>query len=945
MNCLFCGQKLSGTQDPGLGSFCSADHKRKYGVDIRVLLQLQNPGRLEIPQPESTASSNCLYCSQPLSIRKRLKGWQFCNSEHEDLYYRLWNEQAIARLGGAAALEEDLYGVDLTEGDPQAIPRCQFCDEPLSVGRRLKRRRFCSEEHEEQYRQQQSSLIFSRLRADDRPRARPRRLWDPRNTEGCAGFEPMPVAPKPGRLTLYPAEGIQFSVSPSILRFGGEILKLASGGAVARPRLRSLVLGRRDPAMAPKAELNVAAPPGAAVICRVGEPGAEPPAKMIVLPGSAGCAAIREDLPEETFVAPELLRPPRDAGFLDYARTQIPERFRRPLWMPRMAVISLGRGVEGKPEWQEEAASQESAMEPPAPAGPLAEEQRWEGVSSPPALASGGTWIGAASSLLLPSVAGAFGHGERLAGSECSKLRIVAKIAGQRVPGWIAGDSGRVNLPRQQRETARFAGAVGRPLAVSGSAVDRVPAGTAERGWAITKAAEEVLPVPEKIPAGERLMTAAQCGAASAKDCRRAAQWQEAFLALGSREAIFPRMEAVLFEVGVGAAGFREVGRTREFSNLPRGTADGFLAVAAAVAVPKIAARQDRELMRSGGYRNPLPAGPLPARRADAIEWKQEPASILVRRAAPWKAPVGIGSGGLAGLACAARSGRRHEPQGQMWHAGNLQPVYPLWPQVPWEGKPAAREHLTVTPAVRGGLTTSTSGAQSGWRGEPRSEMWQAGTVSQPVYPPRPQVSFAGKPAPRVHLTVTPAARGLGMEWAGNRQWDAWSGVSGPVLPGAVDSQPAAAGLGNGRLRPVGTSPMGLPWVVTGESRLAGTGLVEMPKPPVGGGERPLWRMGDRVGEWSAKAGVRAAKGGEWRDRSLPDPRLPKPEAKGSLTGMRPSPAAGLGWRAGLHENGEFARELVIAYRFVFPAAAATELELLPPSRRLGARGKIVVLR
>ncbi|MCC6393292.1 MAG: hypothetical protein IT167_22015 [Bryobacterales bacterium] len=883
MNCLYCGQKLSGNQNPELGSFCSADHQRKFGVDIRVLLQLQNPGRLEIPRPESTASSNCLYCLQPLSIRKRLKGWQFCNSDHEDLYYRLWNEQAMARLGGAAALEEDLYGVELTGGDPQAIPRCQYCNEPLSVGRRLKRRKFCSEEHEEQYRQQQSSLVFSRLRAEDRPRARPRRLWDPRNTEGCAGFEPMPVTPKPGRLTLYPAEGIQFSVSPSILRFGGEILKLASGGAVARPRLRGLTLGRTEVAAGGRVDLKIAVPPRPAVICRLGEPAVETPGKLIVLPRSAGCAAIREDLPEAVFAAQELPRPPRDGGFLDYPRTQIPERFRRPLWMPRMAVASLGPAGAEATERQKEAASQQSAMDPPAPAGRL-REQRWEAASAPPALVSGGSWIGTVESLLLPRAGGPPAYSGRLTGGACSELPAPARSAGERVLHWSEKESGRLNMPRQLRETPRYAAPARGPEVVSSGASDCRAEGRAERDWVVARG-EAALPEPAKIRAGEQLQASVPHMAAWVKDCRRGAG-QETFVFSGSCEAILPRMGAVASEGRWGAAGFRAVRGTREFSMLPRGTADGFEAIAAAVAVPKIEAMRGAESVRGAGYRNLQRAGPSHAMRANAVEWKQEAAPILVRRAAPWKA-------------------------------------------LPWTGR-------------GGGLVELTGLASSGWR-TTQGLTWQGGGASpRMVYPAWPLASMEGRPLRRDHLYLMAAIRGLPSNRARNASCGDWMGVPGPLLPGAGQSRLEAAVPGCGYLRPAGTNPKRRAQAVKGVP-FAGAGRVEMPKPLVNGAGL-LPRTGERIGEWDGEAGARAAASGEWREGSLGNPRLPKPK-EGDLTGMRPGAAAALGWRAGVYETEGLARELVIAYRFVFPAAAATELEQLPGRRRAGAKGKIVVLR
>ncbi|MCZ2150380.1 MAG: hypothetical protein LC126_21705 [Bryobacterales bacterium] len=919
MNCLYCGQKLSGNRNPELGSFCSADHQRKFGVDIRVLLQLQNPGRLEIPRPESPASSNCLYCSQPLSIRKRLKGWQFCNSDHEDLYYRSWNEQAMARLGGAAALEDDLYGVDLTEGDPQAIPRCQYCNEPLSVGRRLKRRRFCSEEHEEQYRQQQSSLVFSRLRAEDRPRARPRRLWDARNTEGCAGFEPMTVPPRPGRLTLYPVEGIQFSVSPAILRFGGEILKLASGGAVARPRLRGLTLGRTEVMAVGRVDLKIAVPPPPAVICRLGEPAAEPSANLIVLPGSAGCAAIRDDLPREAFVTPELLLPPRDAGFLDYARTQIPERFRRPLWMPRMAVPSLRPAMAEEPEPQKEAAGQQNEMVPPASAGPLAGGHRWA-ASVLPAPVFRSAWIGAKGNLLLPSPEGPPLQGGRLAGSEYSKPRVLARVAGQRAPGWIDGNAGGVNMPKVLRGV--------------GAHASRAPmSGDAYRFHSLAS-------------------PAAQCAASAAKDLPRTAQRRETFPGPGSQEALFPRLGAVLSEASMGAAGFHAVGRTREFFILPRGVADAFLTDAAPGSEPKIAAWRDKHwldknLMRGGGYRHPPPQAPAPVKQACAAEWKIPPAPILVRRSLPGRTATVVGSPGLTRLARAARSGRRHGPQGQMWRApeATSRPVYPSWPQVPFEGKPARREHLAVTPPVRGGLAISMDHVPRNEQDEPRGKIWQTGTVSpHPVCPAVVQVPFASKPAPPEHLTVIRSARRAGTQWAGNRRWEAWTGTPGPALPAGMDGGPATAVLGNGRPWPLGSSPTPLARAMRGEPRFAGTGSVEMPEPSKNGGVALLRRTGERV-EWAAQAGVRARANGEWRDPSLAKPRLPGPGEEARLTCGRPGVAASIGWRAGMDETEGLSRELVIAYRFVFPAAAATELELLPAGRRAGSRGKIVVLR
>lgn len=805
----------------------------------------------------------------------------------------------MARLGGAAALEEDLYGVDLTEGDPQAIPRCQYCDEPLSVGRRLKRRRFCSEEHEEQYRQQQSSLVFSRLRLEDRPRARPRRLWDPRNTEGCGGFEQMPVPPKPGRLTLYPAGGIQFSISPSILRFGGEILKLASGGAVARPRLRGIALGGKEVAEAGKVELKIGVPPCPAVICRLGEPAPEPPGRLIVLPGSAGCTAIREDLPEAAFVAEELLRLPPDAGFLDYPRAQVPERFRRPLWMPRMAVSSLGPVVaEGSEIGSRIGAGVLSAVsdEPSAkPIGRMESPSMMAGCgyvtiapngSQPPALVSERTWIGVEESPLLPRAMGPPWGGERVAGSGYSKPRVFARIAGRRVPGWFEGESGELHMPRQPKEAPHHAAPEGGPVAVSSRVVDRGRAGRAERDWAVARM-EAVLPDPDKIRSEEQLKASVPRDVARGKDCRRDAPG-ETFLASGSHEAIFPRMGAVVSEGKWGAAGFRAVGRTREFSILPRGTADGFLTMAAGLAVPKMEGMRGAELIRSAGCWNPLPVGLEAAKRSSAAAWKQEPAPVLVRRALPWKAPAWTGRGGLAALTSLAPSGWRGTTQGLAWQAegGSRQIVYPAWPLASTKGRPLQRGHL--------------------------------------------------------HLM---AARGLQSNRVGNGSCGEWRGGPGPLLPGAGQSRPEAAVLGRGYLWPVGTNPKRWGWAVRGEPRFAGAGRVKMPKPLVNAGAGLLRRAGDRVGEWTAKAGVWTATSGEWRERPLTHPQLPGVKDEGHFPGMRQGGAAALGWSAGGQETGGCARELVMAYRFVFPAAAATELEVLPARRRSGARGKIVVLR
>lgn len=1011
MNCLYCGQKLTSDRNPELGSFCSAEHERKFGVDIRVLLQLQNPGRLEIPRPEPTASSNCLYCAQPLSIRKRLKGWQFCNSNHEDLYYRQWNEQAMARLGGAAALEDDLYGVDLTESDPEAIPCCQFCGEPLSVGRRLKRRRFCSEEHEEQYRRQQSTLLFSRLRADDRPRARPRRLWDPRNTEGCAGFEPMPAPPKPGRLTLYPAEGIQFSVSPSILRFGGEILKLASGGAVARPRLRGLTLGRREVVAAGAVDLRIAVPPRPAGIHHLGEPAAEPARNLIMLPGSAGCVAIRDDLAQEAFVTPELLRPPLDAGFLDYPRTQIPERFRRPLWMPRMAVRSLGPTVVERTESRLEAESRKSAVDRPVAAGPLAEEPRWGEAPVPSAPAFREAWIGGVETPLLPRPAGA-PVGGRLGGVECFRPRVRARIAGERVPGWASGNAGEVKMAD----------------------------GTWVRRYSTPPALRPSGPASRRV-------------GASAKDRAHPGR-KEAFSDSGFREAILPGWGAGLPGVSLGAAGFRVLCRASEFFTL-RGTAAEFPAGSARVAVPGIVAWRggvslrggaysdplpavsravreaqagawksgtvrvpivpgaeavaapeiavwgerdwgEKELMRpgaraaapppsrveadewrvgtaqvrtmldsaavaapgipasrdelllcSGAYSGPPPAAPAPARqtgaaewnpgqprvvsmkldggavaapkigvwgdgalrrtgayctppglpplgRVEAAEWNIGPAPIYVRRAPSWRAEAGIGSAPLVGLLYAARSTRRYESRQQAWLArgAEIRTDYPSLPESPFAGKPAGSGYLMVTPAGGGHLAAPVSGAPP--------DNWKMETAG-------PQIPAANV-ALRNAGTVVPA----------------------PVLPFG-GREPAGIVLGNGRL-----------WVVNGESRFAGSERVEMPGPLVGGGLTLPLRAERRMGEWAARAGGRVMQSAEWREQLNGGPLLP---GRGALLiNVRPGMAGAREWRSGVYGSEGASRELAFAYRFVFPAAVAAELEQLP-ARQRAARGKIVVLR
>lgn len=69
---------------------------------------------------------------------------------------------------------------------------CLYCNASLGLERRLRQHRFCSVEHEELFRDQQTAQFLKRLRAESQPQ-RSGRIWNDRWIAGCAGLRALRV--------------------------------------------------------------------------------------------------------------------------------------------------------------------------------------------------------------------------------------------------------------------------------------------------------------------------------------------------------------------------------------------------------------------------------------------------------------------------------------------------------------------------------------------------------------------------------------------------------------------------------------------------------------------------------------------------------------------------------------------------------------------------------